>query len=351
MRVANADSDWDIHCFYLPRDPAAAWCGVGERHNFEKQVYGPRRTGAPADEPDVELGFHDALRVARLVAKGDQMTLEILLSRPVYAIAEENVASMAWRWTYKVLRSVDGVERPTALEREPRSARRWRKKWRRTWRETQGGAALRWQPHTDKTQKKQHRSPLAYVEEAPCVAELRYLAVRRTFGWRGAAAAYAKSAGGFLNSAAKSAEKLGTSGAKAGKQLGYALHRTLSAEWLLRERDVVGLPQGLPELLDGAIRAGALRDLPSVPAPLVALARRLADGLRGDAAVGSKEEFAAHLAALRSRLDVLVPLSRDLARDAPGPEGGEKSVALDVVRELDAWTRARLVEGLRALSL
>ena len=73
----------------------AAWCGVGERHNFEKQVYGPRRTGAPADEPDVELGFHDALRVARLVAKGDQMTLEILLSRPVYAIAEENVASMA----------------------------------------------------------------------------------------------------------------------------------------------------------------------------------------------------------------------------------------------------------------
>ena len=97
MRVANADSDWDIHCFYLPRDPAAAWCGVGERHNFEKQVYGPRRTGAPADEPDVELGFHDALRVARLVAKGDQMTLEILLSRPVYAIAEENVASMASR--------------------------------------------------------------------------------------------------------------------------------------------------------------------------------------------------------------------------------------------------------------
>ena len=95
MRVANADSDWDIHCFYLPRDPATAWCGVGERHNFEKQVYGPRRTGAPADEPDVELGFHDALRVARLVAKGDQMTLEILLSRPVYAIAEENVASMA----------------------------------------------------------------------------------------------------------------------------------------------------------------------------------------------------------------------------------------------------------------
>ena len=59
----------------------------------------------------------------------------------------------------------------------------------------------------------------------------------------------------------------------------------------------------------------------------------------------------AHLAALRSRLDVLVPLARDLARDAPGPEGGEKSVALDVVRELDAWTRARLVEGLRALSL
>jgi hypothetical protein len=128
MRVANADSDWDIHCVYLPRDPAvraaaslftgvaamacergrdalddeptttpaqAAWCGVGERHNFEKQVYGPRRTGAPADEPDVELGFHDALRVARLVAKGDQMTLEILLSRPVYAIADGNVASMA----------------------------------------------------------------------------------------------------------------------------------------------------------------------------------------------------------------------------------------------------------------
>ena len=159
MRVANADSDWDIHCFYLPRDPAvraaaslftgvaamacewdrnaldddardgettttpaqAAWCGVGERHNFEKQVYGPRRTGAPADEPDVELGFHDALRVARLVAKGDQMTLEILLSRPVYAIAEENVVSMAWRWTYKVLRSVDGVERTRALERELRT--------------------------------------------------------------------------------------------------------------------------------------------------------------------------------------------------------------------------------------
>ena len=123
MRVANADSDWDIHCFYLPRDPATAWCGVGERHNFEKQVYGPRRTGAPADEPDVELGFHDALRVARLVAKGDQMTLEILLSRPVYAMAEENVASMASRWTYKVLRSVGGVERPTALERELRSHR------------------------------------------------------------------------------------------------------------------------------------------------------------------------------------------------------------------------------------
>ena len=173
--------------------------------------------------------------------------------------------------------------------------------------------------------------------------------MRRTFGWRGAAAAYAKSAGGFLNSAEKSAEKLGLASGKAGKQLGYALHRTLSAEWLLRERDVVGLPQGLPELLDGAIRAGGtLRDLPAVPAPLVALARRLADGLRGDAAVGSKDEFAAHLAALRSRLDVLVPLSRDLARDAPGPEGGEKSVALDVVRGLDAWTRARLVEGLRA---
>ena len=130
MRVANANSDWDIHCFYLPRDPAAAWCGVGERHNFEKQVYGPRRTGAPADEPDVELGFHDALRVARLVAKGDQMTLEILLSRPAYAIAEENVASMAWRWSYKVLRSVDGVERPTTLEREPRRARRWVKSGR-----------------------------------------------------------------------------------------------------------------------------------------------------------------------------------------------------------------------------
>merc|ERR1719421_1731681 len=117
--------------------------------------------------------------------------------------------------------------------------------------------------------KKTHRSPLAYVEEAPCVAELRYLAVRRTFGWRGAAAAYAKSAGGFLNSAAKSAEKLGLASGKAGKQLGYALHRTLSAEWLLREREVVGLPQGLPELLDGAIRAGGtLRDLPAVPAPL-----------------------------------------------------------------------------------
>ena len=196
--------------------------------------------------------------------------------------------------------------------------------------------------------KKQHRSPLAYVEEAPCVAELRYLAVRRTFGWRGAAAAYAKSAGGFLNSAAKSAEKLGLASGKAGKQLGYALHRTLSAEWLLRERDVIGLPQGLPELVDG-VAGGALRDLPAVPAPLVALARRLADGLRGDAAVGSKDEFAAHLGALRSRLDVLVPLSRDLARDAPGPEGGEKSVARDVVRELDAWTRARLVEGLRAV--
>ena len=121
-----------------------------------------------------------------------------------------------------------------------------------------------------------------------------------------------------MNSAAKSAEKLGLASGKAGKQLGYALHRTLSAEWLLRERDVVGLPQGLPELLDG-VAGGALRDLPPVPAPLVALARRLADGLRGDAAVGSKEEFAAHLAALRSRLDVLVPLSRDLARDAPGP--------------------------------
>ena len=126
MRVANADSDWDIHCFYLPRDPAAAWCGVGERHNFEKQVYGPRRKGAPADEPDVELGFHDALRVARLVAKGDQMTLEILLSRPVYAIAEENVASMAWKRRWRRggrIRSTvaSGVERSTALEREPRS--------------------------------------------------------------------------------------------------------------------------------------------------------------------------------------------------------------------------------------
>ena len=113
MRVANADSDWDIHCVYLPRDPAAAWCGVGERHNFEKQVYGPRRTGAPADEPDVELGFHDALRVARLVAKGDQMTLEILLSRPVYAIAEENVASMASREADGVVEEklrVDGVK-------------------------------------------------------------------------------------------------------------------------------------------------------------------------------------------------------------------------------------------------
>ena len=108
MRVANADSDWDIHCFYLPRDPAAAWCGVGERHNFEKQVYGPRRTGAPADEPDVELGFHDALRVARLVAKGDQMTLEILLSRPVYTCRVDGVGGerrvttqrrMRWRET------------------------------------------------------------------------------------------------------------------------------------------------------------------------------------------------------------------------------------------------------------
>ena len=224
---------------------------------------------------------------------------------------ERSYASIASRWTYKVTRD---------------ESRRDGKKQR-----------------TNK-----HRSPLAYVEEAPCVAELRYLAVRRTFGWRGAAAAYAKSAGGFLNSAAKSAEKLGLASGKAGKQLGYALHRTLSAEWLLRERDVVGLPQGLPELLDG-VAGGALRDLPAVPAPLVALARRLADGLRGDAAVGSKEEFAAHLAALRSRLDVLVPLSRDLARDAPGPEGGEKSVARDVVRGLDAWTRARLVEGLRAV--
>jgi hypothetical protein len=113
MRVANADSDWDIHCVYLPRDPATAWCGVGERHNFEKQVYGPRRTGAPADEPDVELGFHDALRVARLVAKGDQMTLGILLSRPVYAIAEENVASMASREADGVVEEklrVDGVK-------------------------------------------------------------------------------------------------------------------------------------------------------------------------------------------------------------------------------------------------
>ena len=114
MRVANADSDWDIHCFYLPRDPAAAWCGVGERHNFEKQVYGPRRTGAPADEPDVELGFHDALGVARLIAKGDQMTLEILLSHPVYAIdAQENVASMASREADGVVEEklrVDGVK-------------------------------------------------------------------------------------------------------------------------------------------------------------------------------------------------------------------------------------------------
>ena len=160
---------------------------------------------------------------------------------------ERTYASMASRWTYKVTRD---------------ESRRDGKKQR-----------------TNK-----HRSPLAYVEEAPCVAELRYLAVRRTFGWRGAAAAYAKSAGGFLNSAAKSAEKLGLASGKAGKQLGYALHRTLSAEWLLRERDVVGLPQGLPELLDGAIRAGGtLRDLPAVPAPLVALTRRLADGLRGDA--------------------------------------------------------------------
>ena len=42
-----------------------------------------------------DRSHENALRVARLVAKGDQMTLEILLSRPVYAIAEENVASMA----------------------------------------------------------------------------------------------------------------------------------------------------------------------------------------------------------------------------------------------------------------
>ena len=112
--------------------------------------------------------------------------------------------------------------------------------------------------------------------------------MRRTFGWRGAAAAYAKSAGGFLNSAAKSAEKLGLASGKAGKQLGYALHRTLSAEWLLREREVVGLPQGLPELLDGAIGAGGtLRDLPAVPAPLVALARRRPGPYRGKAPTAS----------------------------------------------------------------
>ena len=155
MRVANADSDWDIHCFYLPRDPAvrpaaslftgvaamacewgrdalddeptttppqAAWCGVGERHNFEKQVYGPRRRGAPADEPDVELGFHDALRVARLVAKGDQMTLEILLSRPVYAIAEENVASMAWKRRWRR----GGRIRSSVASMALRDRRRWR---------------------------------------------------------------------------------------------------------------------------------------------------------------------------------------------------------------------------------
>ena len=65
-------------------------------------------------EPDVELGFHDALRVARLVAKGDQMTLEILLSHPVYAIdAEENVASMASREADGVVEEklrVDGVK-------------------------------------------------------------------------------------------------------------------------------------------------------------------------------------------------------------------------------------------------
>ena len=326
MRVANADSDWDIHCFYLPRDPAAAWCGVGERHNFEKQVYGPRRTGAPADEPDVELGFHDALRVATAGREG----------RPDDV---GNLAVAPRKWSSRWRRS--------CCRRE--AARRWRCVDRRV-DGVEGAHAVAAIGSNGDTET--HRSPLAYVEEAPCVAELRYLAVRRTFGWRGAAAAYAKSAGGFLNSAAKSAEKLGLASGKAGKQLGYALHRTLSAEWLLRERDVVGLPQGLPELLDGAIRAGGtLRDLPAVPAPLVALARRLADGLRGDAAVGSKEEFAAHLAALRSRLDMLVPLSRDLARDAPGPEGGEKSVALDVVRELDAWTRARLVvaAGLRAV--
>ena len=38
---------------------------------------------------------------------------------------------------------------------------------------------------------------------------------------------------------------------------------------------------------------------------------------------------------------------RGLSRD--WRKFGEKSVALDVVRELDAWTRARLVEGLRAV--
>merc|ERR550514_2020135 len=149
------------------------------------------------------------------------MTLEILLSRPVYTCR------------------VDGVERGRRCCRE--AARRWRKKWTRTWRETERGATHRWRrggriklhvtnriEMAKKQRTNKHRSPLAYVEEAPCVAELRYLAVRRTFGWRGAAAGYAKSAGGFLNSAAKSAEKLGVASGKAGKQLGYALHRTPS---------------------------------------------------------------------------------------------------------------------------
>ena len=61
-----------------------------------------------------DRSHENALRVARLVAKGDQMTLEILLSRPVYAIAEENVASMASREADGVVEEklrVDGVKR------------------------------------------------------------------------------------------------------------------------------------------------------------------------------------------------------------------------------------------------
>merc|ERR1719247_2690984 len=76
------------------------------------------------------------------------MTLEILLSRPAYAIADENVASMAWKRRWRGggrIRSpvASMVLRDRRHWRESQGARRWR-------RERPG----REQPQTDKTQKK-----------------------------------------------------------------------------------------------------------------------------------------------------------------------------------------------------